>query len=238
MDKKELLKKLEALFKIKELKESFKTQADIISWANKVAPILLFVNQQYYLNFIQNSHKLYLNLSSYTIIPAFNIMKSQVEMAIEELKLRIEMEEALPEQMYFSENSQLDIQKQIARIIRQAQKTLWVFDGYMDEKIVEELTEVSALEIKLLTQKTKGLFNQRLIAAKAQFPSKEIEARLSDKSHDRFYIIDKDQVWTLGASFKDAGQKATLLSKVKDDADKQKMIGDFEVWWKSAKAIQ
>jgi hypothetical protein len=45
MDKKELLKKLEALFKIKELKESFKTQEDAISWANKVAPILKFVNQ-------------------------------------------------------------------------------------------------------------------------------------------------------------------------------------------------
>lgn len=237
MDKKELLKKLEALFKIKELKESFKTQEDIISWANKVAPILLFVNQQYYVNFIQNSHKLYLNLSSCTIIPAFNIMKSQVEMAIEELKLRIEMEESLPEQMYFSENSQLDIQKQIARIIRQAQIALWIFNGYMDEKIVEELIEVAALEIKLLTQKTKGLFNQRLAALKAQFPAKMIEARLSNKSHDRFFIVDKDQVWTLGASYNKAGQKATLLSKIKSDTEKQKVIDGFKAWWKSSNAI-
>jgi len=232
-----LLSKLEKLFNIKELKNGFRSQEDAISWANKVAPILKYVNQQYYFNFIQNSHKLNFNISSYAIIPALNIMKSQVEMAIEELKLRIEMEESLPEQMYFSENSQLDIQKQIARIIRQAQIALWIFDGYMDEKIVEELIEVAAPEIKVLTQKTKGLFNQRLTALKAQFPAKMIEARLSDKSHDRFFIVDKDQVWTMGASYNKAGQKATLLSKIKSDTEKQKVIDGFKAWWKISNAI-
>lgn len=235
MDKRILLKKLEDLFQKKEITEGFKSQQDAISWSNKAAPLLKF-NQQYYINFIQNAHNLNLNLSSYTIIPSLNIMKSQIEMAIEELKLNIEMEESIPNQMYFPENSHLNIQKSIARIIRQAQKSLWIFDGYMDEKIIEELSEVSASEIKLLTRQTKGLFQQRFDALKQQFPAKTIFVRKSDKSHDRFYIIDQDQVWTLGASLNRAGHKATLLSKIVSGSEKKKITDDFNSWWNSASA--
>jgi len=233
MDKKIILTKLQKLFSIPELTNGFNSQQDAVSWANRVAPLLAF-NQQYYLNFIQYSHKLNLRLSSYTITPVWNIMKSQVEMAIEELKLKIEIEEGIPEEMYFSENSQLDIQKNLAKIIRLAQKTLGVFDSYMDEKIIEELSEVVANEFKLLTFTPKSLFKQRLVAFKQQFPNKIIEARKSDKSHDRFYIIDNTQVWTLGASFNKAGEKATLLSRIKADKEKDKIINDFEKWWNLA----
>jgi hypothetical protein len=230
MDKKVLLQKLEKLFNIKELSEGFKSQQDAISWSNKVAPLLQF-NPQYYHNFIQNSHKLNLSLSSYTLKPAFNIMKSQLEMAIEELRLKIEMEEGIPDQMYFSENSYLDVQKNVAKVISQAQKSLWIFDAYMDGKIIEELSEIVADEFKLLTNQVKGLFKQRISAFKQQFPNKTIEVKQSDKSHDRFYIIDQDQVWTLGTSLNKAGQKATLLSKIKVESERQKILKDFNTWW-------
>lgn len=238
MDKKELLKRLEALFHIEELKDGFESQQEAISWSNKVAPLLKLVNAQYYVNFIQNSHKFNMNLSSVMLEPAFNVMKSQLEMAIEELKLRIDMEEEIRDQMYFSENSHLDIQKNVARIIRQAQTSLWIYDAYMSEKIVEELTEVPAAEIKLLTQTPKDLFDQRLSAAKQQFPYKKIEARISDKSHARFYIIDKDQVWNLDTSYNQAGKKATLLNKIKSETERQNIINDFEMWWQTAKPLE
>jgi hypothetical protein len=237
MDKKPILKKLLELFEIKELKYGFDSQDAAISWSNKVAPLLKLVDPQYYINFVQNSHKLNLNLSSYSLIPALNIMKSQIEMAIEELKIRIAMEEGLPDEMYFSENSFLDIQKNIARIIRQSKTMLRICDGYMDEKIIEEITEVNVQEIRLLTSKQKGIFHQRLDAARKQFPSKHIEVRESDKFHDRYYIIDEDQVWSLGASYNQAGQKATLLSKIKHGTEKNKIISDFEKWWLSSTPI-
>ena len=229
MDKKVLLRKLEKLFSMEEVANGFKSREDCLSWANKVAPLLKF-NEQYYINFIEYSHRLNLNLSGSGLEQAFRIMISQIEMAIEELRLKIEMEESLPDQMYFPTNSYLDIQKSLARVIRQAEISLWIYDGYMDEKLVEELTGVIASEIKLLTQEPKGLFNQRLAALKQQFPSKIIEAKCSGESHDRFYVIDKRQVWSLGASLNKAGRKATLLSKITSDTEKQKIINDFESW--------
>ncbi|MDD5129721.1 MAG: hypothetical protein PHS66_01520 [Candidatus Omnitrophica bacterium] len=84
-----ILKKLQDLYNIEEVEKGFPSQQACIDWSNKVAPLLKF-NEQYYYNFIQNAHKINLPLSSYTLKPAFNIMKSQVQMAIEELKLEKE----------------------------------------------------------------------------------------------------------------------------------------------------
>lgn len=90
MNKKDSLKRLEDLYEIREIKEGFNSVEEIISWSNKVAPLLKKVDKHYYYNFIANSHKFNLPLSSHTLKPALRIMISQVEMAIEELKFQIE----------------------------------------------------------------------------------------------------------------------------------------------------
>lgn len=162
MDKRDLLHKLEKL-QVRSIND-FKTQDDIVAWSNKIAPILERVNTQYHASFIGQAPKFSMRLSNDTLLPAFGIMHSQVEMAIDELKLDLEDESSIQDQYYFSVNSQLDIQKTIARIIVQAKNQLWVSDGYMDEKIIEELTEVVAPEIRLLTKQPRSLFKRNGIS--------------------------------------------------------------------------
>ena len=89
MNKKKLLEKLKTLYE--EAREGFPSQQGCIEWANKVTPLLKF-NEQYYVNFLANSQKMNYPLSSVTLLPAFRVMLSQVEMAIEELKLEGEQE--------------------------------------------------------------------------------------------------------------------------------------------------
>ena len=238
MDKKDLLKKLEDLYNIRELKEGFKSKEELISWSNKVSPLLKRIDPQLYYNFVRNAHKFNLQLSSFTLEPAFSVMKSQLEMAIEEINIQVEIKQGLTEEMYFPPGSHLNIQKNLARVLRQANNLLWVCDPYMDEKIVEEISNILASEIRFLTMQTKALFRQRLAAAKKQFPEKTIEAKISDKCHDRYFIIDKDQVWTLGASYNQAGVKATLLSEIINEKEKQRIISDFENWWSSAEDVK
>jgi len=146
-------------------------------------------------------------------------------------------QEDLAEEMYFSPESQLDIQKKLAMVLRQATISLWICDPYMDQKIVEEISNIQAPEIRLLTTHPKGLFKQRLNAAKEQFSKKIIEAKIFNKCHDRFYIIDQLQVWALGSSLNEAGKRATLLNKVKDEGEKQKIVRDFTDWWALATEI-
>jgi len=99
MNKKKLLQKFKALFEMKEVKDGFPSQQACIDWANKVGPLLKF-NQQYYINFMQNAHKMNLKLSSYTLVPAFNIMVSQLQMAINELENEEEEEEQNMDKSY------------------------------------------------------------------------------------------------------------------------------------------
>lgn len=71
MDKRILLQKLEQL-QVGSITD-FKTQPEIVAWANKVAPILDNINKQYYANFVGQAYKFNLQLSSDTLLPAFNI---------------------------------------------------------------------------------------------------------------------------------------------------------------------
>lgn len=85
-NKQNLLLELEKLYKNGDVRKDWKTQQDCIDWSNKVAPLLQF-NNQYYSNFITYAHRINITgLSSLTIKPVINIMLSQVQMAIEELK--------------------------------------------------------------------------------------------------------------------------------------------------------
>lgn len=86
MKTKEVLTKLKKLSSAEELKLAYESHGAIISWSNRVSPLLKF-NEQYYLNFVENAHKINIRgLSAELYETCWNIMKSQVETAIEELK--------------------------------------------------------------------------------------------------------------------------------------------------------
>ena len=88
MSKEDTLKRLEELFNAQEVTGGFSSQAACVSWANKAAPLLRF-NNQYYQTFMYYSQIINRNVSTVTAEPAFRTMVSQVEMAIEELKIEI-----------------------------------------------------------------------------------------------------------------------------------------------------
>ena len=84
--KRKLLEELTELFEIDELTNGFNSQNECIRWSNMVAPLLRF-NEQYYANFISNSHQInVIGLSARRFGALVNIMKSQLEMAITELE--------------------------------------------------------------------------------------------------------------------------------------------------------
>lgn len=236
MDKKALLEKLKD--SLKESESQFESKEAVICWANKLVPYLKKIDPEQHHIFNINLVLLHQSLSSQMLIPAFNQMKGCLEIAIGELQLTIEEEQSLLDQYSFPANSQLDIQIVIAKVIEQATKSLWIQDPYMDEKIVNELVNVNAIDIKLLTSNKNNskmeIFKQRLSASKQQFPAKKIDAKISDSFHDRSYIIDEEQVWQLTGSYKDSGKKPITLMKIKSEIDSQRFITEFNTYWNDA----
>ncbi|MGH8612732.1 MAG: hypothetical protein ACREYF_12060 [Gammaproteobacteria bacterium] len=82
----EILHRLEELFRAKEVEVGFPSQRACLSWTNKVAPLLRF-DARYYDAFTHGLQIISTNVSSYTTEPTFRAMLSQVEIAIEQLKL-------------------------------------------------------------------------------------------------------------------------------------------------------
>ena len=81
-----LLSKLQNLYDHPGLKDGFKSQDECIQWANMTAPLLQF-DTQYYSNFLASSHRINIKgISANLATSLLNTMKSQIQMAIEELK--------------------------------------------------------------------------------------------------------------------------------------------------------
>lgn len=232
MDNQTLLIELEKLVP----ENGFKSQDAAIEWTNKVTSLLnKLPNKDYYEIFRNNVHYFCLPLSADLQTSAYNIMKSQLNSAIEELKLNVKEEQELRGK-HFSANSYLDIQKYVNKILTRANNTLWICDPYLDQLIIEDITLVSAAQIKILTNDPSEVFKKRLTAAKKQFSDKSIEVRLNKNIHDRYFILDKKEIWSIGTSYNEkAGKKPTTIQQIKDDT--VKIISDYTTIWNASDSL-
>jgi hypothetical protein len=76
----------------------------------------------------------------------------------------------------------------------------------------------TAQSVELLTTFTaiKPDFQLEATAFQQQFPQAHLEVRTPRDFHDRFIAIDEADYYHVGASIKDAGKRAFLISKLED----------------------
>lgn len=233
MDKTKLFQMLNELY-IDSVSD-FDSEENFQNWASKVDPLIAKVDSHYCICFRAARGERDYDPESKTYKLKMEYMLEQFRNAYEKIKAEIDLEGIESDQEYYPQNSQYSIQKKMSSILNTANKSIWIYDAYMDEKIITELENVKAKEIKLLTNDDKSkLFFQRLEAFQKEHLNLTIAAKKSNQSHDRYYILDKNSAWNLGASFKDAGNKPTSLHEVKNENDISKLIADFDAWWGSA----
>lgn len=230
MDNEEFLIALEELVR----QDGFESQNAAIEWANKITSLLLKLpNKNYHEVFSANAY--YFNiegLSADLQTSAYNIMKTQLNLAIQELKLNIKEEQEMRGK-HFPANSYLEIQQYVSKILSRANNMLWICNPYLDQLIIEEITLVKANQIKILTNNIDEVFKKRLRAARKQFSSKSIEVRLNQNIHDRYFILDQKEIWSIGTSYNEgAGKKPTIIQQVKDDTEN--IISSYNAIWEES----
>lgn len=235
MNKQLLFKKFEGSY-IQSVSD-FKSDDDFQQWANSVDPLIALVSHVYISQFrAARSNRVYDSISK-TYKPPMGYMLEQFHLAYNNLKLDLTLNDEESTREYFSENSQFSIQKLISEFLVQSKDSIWVYDAYMDVKIIHELEIVKACDIKLLTiDKPNMLFFQRLEAFQKQFQNKKIEVRgcQNKQCHDRYLIIDTKRILHCGASLKHAGDTASNVHEMQNSEEVRKMISDYELWWESA----
>ena len=86
-----------------------------------------------------------------------------------------------------------------------------MIDNYIDETVFTLFSKYSNIKIKIYTANISKQL--KLDFEKYQKQYKNIELIEFKNSHDRFLIIDKKEVYHLGASLKDLGKKWFAFSK-------------------------
>jgi len=119
----------------------------------------------------------------------------------------------IPTQGVFFDGQVFDAYAFTSKIIRSAKKSIILIDNYIDEYSIAQLAKKEKnVRVTLLCKaQSKTLL---LDVKKAQEQYGNFELKLFPKSHDRFLIIDKIEIYHLGASLKDLGKKWFAFSKM------------------------
>ena len=186
-----ILEKLVELIKDPSIIDGYESNDKLIAWASKVVPLLQY-NLQYQSKFISYKEIAIVSHLKIQTRQAFQLMKSQVNMAIEELKLMIDLENSDDEvhEKFFPKGFYYDASKTLGEIIKSAKSKIFLIDNYIDENILDFFTLKEAnVELFIMTQSMKDAM--KYFAKQFSLQHGGLEIRISKDYHDRFLIIDE-----------------------------------------------
>lgn len=115
----------------------------------------------------------------------------------------------IPTQGVFFDGQVFDAYELASRIIRSAKKSIVLIDHYIDENTLTQLAKKKkGVQVLLLSK-----YNSKQLLLDVQKANEQygnFELKPFAKSHDRFLIIDKNEVYHIGASLKDLGKKPAV----------------------------
>jgi hypothetical protein len=118
-----------------------------------------------------------------------------------------------PTQGVFFDGQVFDAYTLMADVVRTARSSIVLIDNYIDDTVLTHLCKKdSKVNVTLLTKTISKQLQLDVKKANTQYP--KVEVKTFTKAHDRFLIIDKKEVYHLGASLKDLGKKWFAFSKM------------------------
>ncbi len=103
----------------------------------------------------------------------------------------------------------------IVGLIQKAKKEITLIDNYVDVHTLNILCKKNkSVDIIIATSGKGNLSTKDINKFNAQYP--KLSVKTTTDFHDRFLIIDKTEVYHIGASIKDAGKKSFGITKIED----------------------
>ena len=142
-----------------------------------------------------------------TLENELTLLKSKVE----NISNSLEDNTSKPKQGIFYDGQIFDAYIFINDLLKTAKDEVILIDNYIDETVLTLFSKYPNINVKTYTHTISKQVN--LDFQKYQTQYKNIELKEFKNSHDRFLIIDKKEVYHLGASLKDLGKKWFAFSK-------------------------
>ena len=161
--------------------------------------------------FIQNNVHIFARLES--VENRQHAFELETGQNFEKVFQALDQNSAIPKQGIFFDGQVYDAYTFISDLIRSAQKSLLLIDNFIDDSVLTLLSKrksnVSAI---ILTRHISKTLTLDLKKHNQQYPP--ISIKRFKEAHDRFLIIDKTEIYHIGASLKDLGKKWFAFSKM------------------------
>ena len=100
-----------------------------------------------------------------------------------------------------------------SELISKAKKSIILIDNYIDETTLLQLSKRNKkCKCTIYTERMSETLRLDLEKHNSQYPP--IEIRILKNAHDRFLILDEDELYHLGASLKDLGKRWFAFSRM------------------------
>lgn len=142
--------------------------------------------------------------------------------------------------IFITENSPFEGRKILRSILNLAKSKILLIDGYLRPEILEvvqlNLIDNQALEVCFLTQKNNNrffaTFSADVKALSAQYPNATVEYKYYDSlpPHDRYIVVDENEIYHSGHSFAELGNRASSINKVEGDAYNEAKTHISDLW--------
>ncbi|MBF1134443.1 MAG: ORF6N domain-containing protein [[Eubacterium] brachy] len=103
----------------------------------------------------------------------------------------------------------------IVGLVKKAKKEITLIDNYVDVNTLNILCKKNkGVDVVITTAGKGSLSTKDITKFNAQYP--KLLVKTTTDFHDRFLIVDKTDVYHIGASIKDAGKKSFGITKIED----------------------
>ena len=113
----------------------------------------------------------------------------------------------------FFDGQIFDAHQFLSDLVRSAKRSIFLVDNYIDDSILHLFEKRSAgVHVKIYTSKITPQFLLDLEKFHSQY--RKIELIKFKRSHDRFLVLDGNELYHFGASLKDLGNKWVAFSRM------------------------
>lgn len=151
-------------------------------------------------------------------------------------------DDALISEQFFPANSEYDAYVTIRDILTKASTEIIVVDAYIGSSLLQTLRSLTQcdLRVRFLTaeKNLKPDFAVEVATFRKQVGHTKLEIRTTAEFHDRFIVIDGVEFYHVGASIKDAGKRAFMISRMEDQPNIETLKQSIDQAWTDGKVWQ
>lgn len=143
-------------------------------------------------------------------------------------------------EIFFPRGSPWDAFVVLRDLFAEAQDSIVIVDPYCDTSVFHMLEKCprGTLDIRILCSRHADTVATGARAFMGQHKSISVQVRTTRDFHDRFIVLDGTVCVHVGASIKDAGNKACMVSRIEDSGNRDAMLRQLCKSWEAGRPVQ